>query len=975
MMEKLKPRTTLRAVFAVALGLASCALADTETVGGYTWTYSIGGGTAEIQPGIWPDPTGALTIPPTLGGKPVTSIGDDAFNGCSSLTSVTIPNNVMNIGNAAFNSCIALTSVTIPNNVTSIGSDAFYGCSALTSVTIPNSVTTIGDGAFADCSSLASVTIPNSVTDIGRMVFNGCSGLTSVTIPNSVTSIGECAFAGCISLTSVTIPNSVTDIGESAFSGCSGLTSVTIPNSVTSLGIGAFYGCSDLMSVTIPDGLTSVGGDVFNGCSSLTSVTIPNGVTSIGSYAFYGCSGLTSVSLPDSLTSIGDCAFAYCSGLTSLTIPNSVTSIGIAAFEFCTAMTDVYYYADPAALTWGGTYSDFKDDKSTKIHVGAAQLSAFESKFGSTVNATFVSGDGTETVGGYTWSYRLVDGNARIYKDDPSYPGDGTTAVSPEPTGAVTIPSTLGGKTVTGIGNGALCNCNGMTSVTIPAGVTSIGDSAFQYCSGMTSVMIPDSVTSIGWGAFWSCGLTSVTIPATVTSVGANAFYRCTAMADVYCHPDPASLTWGDASDSFKSDNSTKIHVKVAQLSDYESKFGSTVNATFVGDLDIFTVTFDANGGSVSPTTRSVVGGEAVGELPTPTFSGYTFAGWFTAESGGTQISAATTVTANVTYYAHWTVSGGGTGEGGGSGEGGGRGEGGGTGEGGGSGEGGGTGGEGGGSEPVTPDPGPCYVALDEGGITAPYAAPKAVKLHGVAYNGCDVTGIIELKLGKVNAKKKTSRVSGSFTGLDGKKITIKAVPVTGVDGSAPVAVSLKVKGLGTMNVTIGGTQFAGSLGGWHVQSADVGGSWNKAGAKVYVDMAAGSGTTALPTGTIENLLPDGEPVIAKGGKWAFAKAARVKWSKLKNGAPQPEIFNQEAGKGLVIDTSKGGNLSAMKLTYTPKKGTFKGSFKVYALEGAGKATKLKKYTVKVTGVVVDGVGYGVAICKKPAARWTVTVE
>ena len=984
MMEMLKSRTKLRAVFSVALGLASCALADTETVGDYTWTYSIGGGTAEIQPGIWPDPTGALTIPSTLGGKPVTSIGDDAFNGFSGLTSVTIPNNVMNIGNAAFNSCVGLTSVTIPNNVTSIGDGAFYGCSVLTSVTIPNSVTSIGEGAFADCSSLTSVTIPNGVTDIGRMLFNGCGGLTSVTIPNSVTSIGECAFAGCISLTSVTIPNSVTAIGESAFSGCSGLTSVSIPNSVTSIGVGAFYGCCDLTSVTIPDGLTSIGGDVFNGCIGLTSLTIPSSVTSIGSYAFYGCSGLTSVSLPDSLTSIGDCAFSYCSGLTSLTIPNSVTSIGIAAFEFCTAMTDVYYYADPAALTWGGTYSDFKDGKATKIHVGAAQLSAFESKFGSTVNATFVSGDGTETVDGYTWSYRVVGDNARIYKDDPLYPGDGTTAVSPEPTGAVTIPSTLGGKTVSSIGYRALWNCNGMTSVTIPAGVTSIGDAAFQYCSGMTSVTVPDSVTSIGWGAFWSCGLTSVTIPATVTSVGANAFYLCKAMSDVYCHPDPDSLTWGDASDSFKSDGSTKIHVKVAQLSDYESKFGSAVNGTFVGDLDIFTVTFDANGGSVSPTTRSVVGGETVGDLPTPTRSGYTFAGWFTAESGGTQISAATTVTANVTYYAHWTANGGG---GGGSGEGGGgsgEGGGGGSGEGGGGGSGG-SGEGGGGSEPVTPGPvgpgpvgpdsGPCYVALDESGIAAPYAAPKVVKLQGAAYNGCDVAGIIELKLGKVNAKKKTSKVSGSFIGLDGKKIAIKAVPVTGVDGVAPATVSLDVKGLGTMTVTIGGTQFAGSLGGWHVQSADVGGNWSKAGAKVYVDMAGGSGATALPQGTIEKLLPDGEPVIAKGGKWAFAKAAGVKWAKPKNGAPQSEMFNSEAGKDLVVDTSKGGNLSAMKLTYTPKKGTLKGSFKVYALEGAGKAAKLKKYTVKVTGVVVNGVGYGVAICKTPAASWPVKVE
>ena len=194
---------------------------------------------------------------------PVTSIGQYAFYGCTSLTSVTIPNSVTKIENKAFSGCTSLTSVTIPNSVTRIGFQAFDGCSSLTSVTIPNSVTEIGIGAFFGCTSLTSVTIPNSVTEIGDGAFRGCSSLTSVTIPNSVTRIEDGAFMDCSSLTSVTIPNSVTSIGESAFWGCKSLTSVTIPNSVTSIGWFAFRYCSSLTSVTIPNSVTSIGGYAF----------------------------------------------------------------------------------------------------------------------------------------------------------------------------------------------------------------------------------------------------------------------------------------------------------------------------------------------------------------------------------------------------------------------------------------------------------------------------------------------------------------------------------------------------------------------------------------------------------------------------------------------------------------------------------------------------------------------------------------
>ena len=214
---------------------------------------------------------------------------------------------VTSIGNYAFDRCSGLTSVTIPNSVTSIGMHAFYGCTGLKKVIVKDIVAwcaiSFNDNPLASAQHLYSdenteikdLVIPNSVTSIGNRAFSGCSSLTSVTIPNSVTSIGELAFEGCMGLTSVTIGNSVTTIGNYAFNGCSGLTSVTIPNSVTTIGEWAFGGCSSLTSVTIPNSVTTIGGSAFSYCSSLTSVTIPNSVTSIEYRAFNGCSGLTSV--------------------------------------------------------------------------------------------------------------------------------------------------------------------------------------------------------------------------------------------------------------------------------------------------------------------------------------------------------------------------------------------------------------------------------------------------------------------------------------------------------------------------------------------------------------------------------------------------------------------------------------------------------------------------------------------------------
>lgn len=202
-------RTIIRPALLLILLIfsASHVLADKFvcTVGGISYSVNTTNKTASVVSNYYGAYSGNIIIPETIiydnTTYSVTSIGEDAFYGCSGLTSAIIGNSVKSIGESAFDSCSGLTSVTIGNSVKSIGEGAFRYCSGLTSVTIPNSVTFIGEDAFSDCSGLTSVTIPNAVISIGYGAFSDCSGLTSVTIGNSVTSIGEIAFYGCSGLT------------------------------------------------------------------------------------------------------------------------------------------------------------------------------------------------------------------------------------------------------------------------------------------------------------------------------------------------------------------------------------------------------------------------------------------------------------------------------------------------------------------------------------------------------------------------------------------------------------------------------------------------------------------------------------------------------------------------------------------------------------------------------------------------------
>jgi len=318
----------------------------------------------------------------------ITSIGANVFQGCSELTSITIPDSVISIGKEAFRDCTKLTSINIPDSIKTISECTFGYCYGLTSVTIPNSVTSIGEGAFIGCSGLTSITIPDYVTSIGNYAFQYCSELTSVIIGNLIKSIGKYAFYSCSKLTDITCnTTSAPSIQNDTFQGIKTGGTLTVPigsagydywmqNTNYYLGI---YNWSKKEETNNIDninnnrkikckykgnGNTSI--KLFNTFNDLnaiykddTSITITNSynfndnsehdviyifnndVTSINNYAFFNCNDLIKITIPNSVTSIGNNAFCGCSGLTSIVIPDSVTLIDRYAFENCSNLDSV----------------------------------------------------------------------------------------------------------------------------------------------------------------------------------------------------------------------------------------------------------------------------------------------------------------------------------------------------------------------------------------------------------------------------------------------------------------------------------------------------------------------------------------------------------------------------------------------------------------------------------------------------------
>lgn len=295
-----------------------------------------------------------------------------------------------------------ITKVIIGDGVTSIGGDAFYGCSSLEDITIPKSVTTISSSAFVDCHKLIIYGYTGSVADShavtkniafvsldgfapnyiaggqcganaywelyqnGKMIITGSGDLYNKTITTSdyvrnveigvgITSVGDASFSGCLGLISITIPDSVTKIGSRAFYECRSLASIIIPYGVTRINSYTFAFCNSLKNISIPNSVTSIGGDAFYNCYSLTSITIPDSIETIYSRAFLNCLGIETVNINDlyawfnidfstSDSNPMNCgADLYLNGekVTNLTIPEEITSIGKYTFYGCTSLLNV----------------------------------------------------------------------------------------------------------------------------------------------------------------------------------------------------------------------------------------------------------------------------------------------------------------------------------------------------------------------------------------------------------------------------------------------------------------------------------------------------------------------------------------------------------------------------------------------------------------------------------------------------------
>lgn len=287
-------------LLSITSGLNFSAYAEENNDFGYT----ISGSTAEIT-GYYGD-GGKVIIPSTIDGCKVTTLAMQAFSGYTGITSITIPDSVVNIGAAVFGFSDTISEIIVDENNPVY--DSRDNCNAI--------VETKTNKIIAGC---MNTVIPESVTTIGAQAFEGCVSLYSITIPDNVTSIEGWAFYGCWSLSSITLPNSITTIDEDVFRECYNLMSITIPNSVT-----------------------YIAPEAFRECTSLSSIIIPNSVDFIDFYVFSHCTNLKSVTISNSMTLISPCTFEYC-GLENIVLPDSVQRICWDAFLGCNNLTDIYY--------------------------------------------------------------------------------------------------------------------------------------------------------------------------------------------------------------------------------------------------------------------------------------------------------------------------------------------------------------------------------------------------------------------------------------------------------------------------------------------------------------------------------------------------------------------------------------------------------------------------------------------------------